>query len=178
MVCKRVFEAETVAESPIEVWIASVNAVHCPKCGAGACRLGFGGAFGDAPPLTKSIEIRAAWWKRRGDVGVSSETIWATLLVGHRIQNPDIPHDPDDFSRCRALLVLIPEWRSQLSLVSDRYPWWKPFVDAWDELDVMFTEEDSRQWKKPNRMYKRMQALKTESRRMRQGERMILEEPR
>ena len=167
MVCEHVFESETVVDAPVEVWIASVRAVHCPQCGAGSEKLGLGGAFGDTPPLTESIEIRAAWWKRRGDVGVSSETIWATLGGGH-MRNPDIPHDPDDFNRCRVLLALIPEWRSQLSLVSERYPWWEPFIDAWDELDLMFTEEDGRQWKKPNRMYGRMQVLETVSRRMRE----------
>ncbi len=55
----------------------------------------------------------------------------------------DTPHDPDDFKRCRLLLLLIPEWRANLKKLADVFPWYAPFVNRWDEFDAMFTAAES-----------------------------------
>lgn len=76
-------------------------------------------------------------------VGVSSATIW-TALTGKKHMpfgwHPDVPADPDDFYRCHKLLTLVDGWRSRLDEVVARFPKWKPFVDAWDELEAMYLE--------------------------------------
>ena len=123
--CGHVFDAEVVTDAPISVAVASMKAVHCPKCGSGD--VGLGGSYDDAPPLTTSIQDRATWWKERGEVGVSSETIWCAFT-----QSSDprfgacYPYDPDDYRRCKLLLDLIPEWRTTLIVVVARFPWFKP----------------------------------------------------
>jgi hypothetical protein len=78
-------------------------------------------------------------------VGVSSATIWSAL-TGRPMPfgwHPDIPYDPDDFSRCFKLLNLIPQWRSQLDEVARQYPAWRPFVAAWDDLEGLYVEGDA-----------------------------------
>ena len=138
--CGHVFDADVVTDAPITVAIASMKAVRCAKCGSDKC--GLGGGYDDAPPLSASIEERAGWWKERGETGVSSKTIWAAFC-GASAQDEDVPHDPDDFSRCRKLLLLIPEWRSDLGKLVARHPWYGPFVRRWDEFDAMFTKTES-----------------------------------
>ena len=138
--CGHVFEAETVADAPIEVWIASMRACHCPKCGG--TKLGLGGRYNDAPPLTAPVWERAAWWQRRGDCGTSSLTMWCAFTCGDSPHGRfDYPHDPDDFSRCKLLLDLIPEWRLALQQITTRFPWFKPFIDRWDKFDELWAAE-------------------------------------
>ena len=138
--CGHVFDAEVVTDAPISVAVASMKAVHCPKCGSGD--VGLGGSYDDAPPLTTSIQDRATWWKERGEVGVSSETIWCAFT-----QSSDprfgacYPYDPDDYRRCKLLLDLIPEWRTTLIVVVARFPWFNPFADRWDEFDRLWAIE-------------------------------------
>ena len=101
--CGHVFDAEMVINAPIEVAIASMKAVRCEKCGSG--EISFGGALPGADVAGGSVVERAERWHRLGEVGVSSETIWAAFMSG-TVKNgyPDIPHDPDDFRRCKLRL--------------------------------------------------------------------------
>lgn len=138
--CSHVFDAEIVVNCPISVAAASMEAVRCPKCHSSDC--GLGGNYGDAPPPTAPRLDRARWWNTRGERGTSSNTIfWAFdggMLQSH---GHDIPYDPADYRRCRLLLDLFPEWRATMHVVSDRLPYWKPFVDAWDQMDALYDEE-------------------------------------
>ena len=136
--CRHVFDSELVTNAPIAVCIASMEAVFCPKCGSHKC--GLGGAYDDAPPLTAPIAERAQWWWNRGDRGVSSETIFTAFAGGHA-RNLDVPHDPDDFQRCKQLLDLLPEWRADLGKVTARYPWFGPMIEAWGEIEALYLEE-------------------------------------
>ena len=83
-------------------------------------------------------------WIIEGEVGVSSRTIWAVMMgivTEPRQcdgQHYDIPHDPDDFSRCFKLLVEFPEWEKRLNEVSELFPKWKPFVREWVKLKEMY----------------------------------------
>lgn len=81
-------------------------------------------------------------WIVNGEVGISSKTIWAVMMGaviknGNSWWNYDVPHDPDDFSRCWKLLVLFPEWRKRLGEVAKVFPKWTPFVREWDKLTAM-----------------------------------------
>jgi len=166
--CSEVFDAEIVTDAPIEVAAASMKAVRCPKCGSDKC--GMGGAYNDAPALTASIRDRLDWWLERGELGVSSETIYRAF-TGDRVVSvraADVPHDPDDYRRCRALFDLIPEWRKDLSYLVMRYPWYKPFVNAWDEMDRLWDEEiGDRKMGSAPKLYALMKRLEAESRKLR-----------
>lgn len=155
--CNEVFDAELVVGAPLAVAVASMQAVRCPSCGSSEC--GLGGSCRDFPPTTAPITDRIQWWQGRGEHGVSSETIFAAFTAS-RPRRADIPYDPDDFRRCRQLLVLIPEWRADLSPLTRAYPWYKPFVDAWDEMDRLYDLA-------PEKLYDLMKRLETESREIR-----------
>lgn len=157
--CGTVQECEVVTEAPVEVAVASMMVARCRECGSG--KLGIGGAYRDAPPAHSPVERRAQWWIERGAVGTSSHTIWAVMTEGPSPRGgPDIPHDPDDFSRCHALLGLIPEWRERLGEVAERFPAWGPFVTAWDELTELFERgPDDKRKKLYTAMYARMRDL-------------------
>ena len=138
--CHQVFDAEIVVEAHIDVVIASLRVIRCPVCGSQ--KVGLGGNYADAPPSTAPLAERAGWWIARGEHGVSSETIYAVFAVA-RPRRSDVPHDPDDFRRCRRLLDLMPEWRSRIEEVALAYPWYRPFTDRWDEMDRLWDEESS-----------------------------------
>lgn len=139
--CGHVFDAEIVA-GPIIVALASMEAIRCPECGGG--EFGLGGSYDDAPPLEASLEDRAAWWKMRGETGISSLTIWCAL-AGGRSDSYCYPCDPDDFRRCKLLLDLIPEWRPRLGEVTKRFPWFAPFERRWEEFEELYRVESPRQ---------------------------------
>ncbi len=102
-------------------------------------------------------KTRALKWLRGWDKGVSSELIWRHMM-GETPERIDIPHDPADFGRCYRLLALVPEWRRRMPSLARRYPMWRPFVKAWDELTMLFEQES------PNRtcprLYARMKQLR------------------
>ncbi len=145
--CAHVCDVELVTDAPVAVAVASMKAARCPRCGGK--KLGMGGEIAEGKPsldCTGMDERARWWWSRGGDRGLSSETIWRVMrgwnlgegrggvLLGY-------PHDPDDFSRCRKLLDLIPEWRARIAMVAERLPWFRPFTDRWDEMDRLWDEE-------------------------------------
>jgi hypothetical protein len=136
--CKHVFDGETVVDCPVDLAMASMRAIRCPKCGSSKCRMG--GNHHDAPPVTAPLRERMSWWKERGEHGISSETIYSAFAGGQpRYMN--VPVDPDDFRRCKLLLDLIPEWRADLGKVSARYPWFAPMIAQWDEIERLYNLE-------------------------------------
>ncbi len=138
--CKTVSNVEIVVECPVSVAAASMEAARCPKCGSN--KLGLGGNFGGAPPLTASEGERADWWKCNGEHGTSSISIFYAF-TGDMLEseNHDIPHDPDDFRRCKQLLDLMPEWRSRLNGLMGLGRYWLPFIEAWNAMEKLYIEE-------------------------------------
>lgn len=164
LACDTVGEVQLVTDAPISVAAASMKDARCQHCGSD--KLAFGGEYPGAPKQTRTVEERVSWWLMRGASGVSSKTICSAMTGAPEPRfNADCPHDPDDYSRCRRLLDLIPEWRANLSRVSERYPWMKPFVDAWGDMDALWDEE-SLSGKCP-KLYALMQRLEVESLRIR-----------
>lgn len=108
------------------------------------------------PETTGDVQRRALNWITSGDTGISSTTIWAVMMgaeINPRSWHFGHPHDPDDFSRCHALLELIPEWRPRLREVADVFPSWSGLVDEWDTLTKLFLSKQN------HIIYDRMQAL-------------------
>jgi hypothetical protein len=166
--CGEVFEAEVVTNAPVDVTLASMRTVRCPKCGRGPKEIFMGGAFKDAPPVTEPIEVRAEWWLLRGEVGVSSRTIFSAM-TGGTARVYDFPHDPDDFRRCKLLLDLIPEWRAELGKVTERFPWFKPFIERWDQFEALYAEELPTGRGMAPKLYDLMQVAREEADRIRRG---------
>lgn len=97
-------------------------------------------------------------WLRSRDTGISSRTICAVLSGRPVIENrPGYPMDPSDFGRCYRLLKLFPQWLPRLGEVADRYPEWRPLVEAWDELTALYEKEMHKD--RSPMLYARMQEL-------------------
>lgn len=157
--CGHVFDGEIVVDAPMAVALASMKAIRCPKCG-NHIHLGMGGELAGKPKLDESLLVRADWWRNSGDTGISSLTIYG-VFAGEPYKNPDVPHDPSDFGRCRRLLDLIPEWHADIGKVASVYPWYLPFTDRWSEFDRLWNEESSK--KIAPQLYHAMQVARVES---------------
>jgi hypothetical protein len=74
-------------------------------------------------------------WIANGEIGTSSKTMWCAIM-GVPCDGADVPHDPDDFVRCFKLILGVDGWNTKdiLARVVRAYPWWKPYIDAWDGL--------------------------------------------
>lgn len=122
----------------------------CPMCGSKKTLCG-------AQPKAVADGDVAAWIKN-GDTGISSETIWS-VLSGCPVARTGFPLDPADFGRCYRLLKAMPGWRARLGEVADKYPEWRPLVDAWDELTTLYEEEVPNHRGRAPKLYSRMQKL-------------------
>lgn len=93
------------------------------------------------------VNERVLLWLMYGERGISSDTICYTLSG---IDRPDFfeyksfsnskcpPSDSSDFRRCYLLLKLIPEFKTRLSEVAEKYPNWKKYVEKWDILTALY----------------------------------------
>ena len=80
---------------------------------------------------------RAIRFMMSGKHGTSSKTI-ISVMTGVEITDgfgPDIPHDVSDFERCCKLLAVLPEWRSKLHLMSERFPEWQTMIENWSKIE-------------------------------------------
>jgi hypothetical protein len=87
---------------------------------------------------TLSLQQQVDAWRRRGDVGASSEAL-ANVLMGmaHAPEEPAYPRDAGDFQRCALLLVWAPGLRERLSAIATRSTAWRAIVAHWDELEML-----------------------------------------
>jgi DNA-directed RNA polymerase subunit RPC12/RpoP len=108
---------------------------RCPMCGSKDIKIG------EFPKPTNEGDPVA--WLANGDTGISSKTIWFTLMnrTAPIEFRPDVPHDPSDFGRCYRLLKVMPSWRSRLPEVAEKHKSWRPLVAAWDELTALYEQE-------------------------------------
>lgn len=112
------------------------------------------------------FEYTNPWeWHRSWDTGISSLVIYSVMedaLMPKTYGKEFFPHDPADFGRCHRLLKVGDQYRERLHEVSDKYPQWEGFVDAWDELTALW-EEESPSGKCP-KLFERLQGLVKEYR--------------
>ena len=103
-------------------------------------------------------------WIANGEVGTSSKTMWCALQ-GIPFDRADVPHDPDDFSRCYQLYILVPEFRSAdaFDRIAAMYPWWKPYLDQWRKLERMYCAATSKGESTMPDLYAFMQELYAKS---------------
>ncbi len=166
--CGHVFDTEMVVNCPIDLIVASMKTIYCPKCRNDYKLLSFGGELALKAAASASIAERARDWISNGEVGISSKTIWCALTgAPGPPQDACYPFDPDDFRRCRRLLEIIPEWRTQLHVVTERFPWFKPFEDRWEEFDKLY-EAEAKSGRAP-KLYDAMKVACKEAERIRSG---------
>ena len=116
---------------PINLFAKLAKAL-CPMCGSKDVNIG------QLPKPTSEGDAIA--WIANGDTGISSQTIWS-VMTGRSVRSTGFPHDPSDFGRCYRLLKIMPSWRARLPEVSTRFPQWKEFIRAWNELTMLYEEE-------------------------------------
>ncbi len=140
--CKTEWIAQTIIDAPTEIWVTSVRALHCPKCGAGSKKIAFGrGDVPDPEPIQTGMtdpERRAAWLKLH-DNGQSSQCI-ADKMCG-MVPTGNYPHDGDDFGRCERLLALYPAWRARFGEMRVVNEFWDALVPRWDEIAVAWRHD-------------------------------------
>lgn len=119
-----------------------------------------------ATPKKVVAAVRSALQDYRG---VSAATIAAVLVpeladlcegITGRIWS--YPSDPDDFSRCRRIVALIPNGVARMGELAETFHHsraWSRLAAAWPELEALFVEESGLGWAGTNRMYARMQEL-------------------
>ena len=103
-------------------------------------------------------------WRRNWDTGLSSITIWDFMMHGCATKE-SIPYDPSDFGRCYRLLAKFPLWRQRLPEMGDAFPQWKPFVNAWPQMEALYEEELKNEDGCAPKLYELMRKLVDESRR-------------
>lgn len=96
-----------------------------------------------------SLDDRINSWIVGGDVGLSSKTVWATML-GISLEDGEVPHphDPADLGRCLRLLEVIPEWKPRLGELASLSPEWKALICRWDEVATSMETEVGIAWQK------------------------------
>jgi hypothetical protein len=102
-------------------------------------------------------------WIVQGEVGISSKTMWAAL---QNIEyNGNKPYDPDDFSRCFKFYMLCRLTKDDLEKIAIKLPYWKPYIDNWEELSRMYSLNVVNNWKTSEEigMYEFMSKLEKES---------------
>lgn len=111
-------------------------------------------------------KITTPWdWLASRDVGVSSATIFSVMMgYPSPFGRYDHPYDSADFGRCDRLLAHFPEWKPRLLEVSAKYPFWDPFVRAWDKLTALYQHENSNKSAVVPTLYNYLKELEAEAR--------------
>lgn len=81
-------------------------------------------------------------WIGRGKVGVSSLTMWCVLMGCHEIRDADKPYDIVDFDYCYNMVKFGEVSEKELEKVSERFPWYSPYIKNWKALCFLFEKDD------------------------------------
>jgi len=105
-------------------------------------------------------------WIINGETGVSSKTMWACLKnIKINKDFGSIPYDADDFSRCYKFIKECNLTFPELYIISEKLPYWKPFIENWQVLVDMYESNVKSNWHKSEEigMYALMKKLQKES---------------
>ena len=98
-------------------------------------------------------------WLKKGERGISSETIISHLTGINVGSDSGPPHDPDDLRRCHLLLCAAPELRAQLPRMAEVCPVWRRLVKHWDELVALMINEAKNNMGRCPECYRRMKEI-------------------
>ena len=62
--------------------------------------------------------------------------------MGVKCYKADVPYDADDFSRCYDLYKFSELTPADLQKVANRYPYWRPIIDQWDDFCEMYASKN------------------------------------
>ena len=79
---------------------------------------------------------KALEWIVNGEVGASSRTMFAALL-GVPCEEPEFPHNAEDFRRCYLFAQKAKLTRVDLDMICKRFPWWSNIRDIWYQLETL-----------------------------------------
>lgn len=80
-------------------------------------------------------------WLASDDWGVSSKFM-AGVLSGKFVAEKGYPRDPDDFGRCRRLILAVPELAGKIDLMRDYGKKWITIADNWNDWVAMYDAGD------------------------------------
>jgi hypothetical protein len=145
--CNGIFVGDMLTYVPVEVAVASMNALRCPHCGAGPKKLSFGQSRtaaeddklrGVGPDA--SIQARVDDWLAGGEPGLSANAI-RRFMTGATAGPFDCPRDMGDLHRCMLLLRRIPEWEARIGEMTVCSTQWAAIVAVWPQLSASYREE-------------------------------------
>jgi hypothetical protein len=119
----------------------------------------------DRPNMAEDAQKRADWLNS-GDTGTSSLTIFATMTGNSqpvRYGFGNWPQDASDLGRCVRLLDRFPEWRARMGEMAARYPKWRPFAEAWADLEALYKEESQSPTGRAPKTYALLQGLSAQA---------------
>jgi hypothetical protein len=121
---------------------------------------------GKATPKKVVAAVRSALREYRG---VSAATIAAVLVPeladlceGITGRTWSYPSDPDDFSRCRRIVALIPNGMARMTELAETFHHsraWSRLAAAWADLEGLWLEEETRTDRRMPKLCARMQEL-------------------
>jgi hypothetical protein len=138
--------APLFAPAPLDLVSKLLKKAKCPNCGKHPHFMGF------VVRDTKPGDMMG--WLHNGDTGVSSLTLWHAVMLkdprpfigptpGQSLGG--IPGDAEDFGRCYRMLQVETDKTkvaAGLLTVAKAYDRWAPIAQAWDELTVLYEEEE------------------------------------
>lgn len=97
-----------------------------------------------ARPVVKASEgMGLMAWLASDDVGISSKYM-AWVLSYNQFPEPEFgyPHDPDDFGRCRRLVLAVPKFAYLIFEMREHSAQWRAVAENWDRWVELYDAED------------------------------------
>lgn len=98
-------------------------------------------------------------WIGLGNFGRSSLTMWCALMGSTTKIGADKPYDNPDFDYCIRMVRMGNVTKEDLQKVKERYKWYAPYIDNWDELVALYDAKSDKQ----RELFNRLQELEKES---------------
>lgn len=98
-------------------------------------------------------------WIGLGHCGRSSLTMWCALMGSTTIVCADKPYDNPDFGRCIRMVRMGNVTKEDLQKVKERFKWYAPYIDNWDELVALYDAKSVERLS----LFNRLQELEKES---------------
>ena len=98
-------------------------------------------------------------WIGLGYYGRSSLTMWCALMGSTTIVCADKPYDNPDFERCIRMVRMGNVTKEDLQKVKERFKWYAPYIDNWDELVALYDAKSVERLL----LFNRLQELEKES---------------
>ena len=86
------------------------------------------------------MDTRYLKWTTSDDTGISSITLLCLLLDLPQPSHWGVPGDVSDFGRCYRMISLFPELKEKFPQLAESNPYWRPFIDCWEQMSRLYNE--------------------------------------